>query len=632
MNGLIRQHKLRQWRAEASRIIQVSDDLKSLSDARLENHALELKWKALSGEPLDKMRRSAFATVREAARRAHNQSHFPVQLMGGIALFQSGIAEMQTGEGKTLTALLPSFLRALVERGCHVITSNDYLAARDAEFAGQVFQRLGISVGCIQSKQETDDRRKNYACDITYGTAKEMGFDFLRDRLRTSDGESQVLRRFSADADSSQEAPVQRGHYFALVDEADSILIDDAKTPLIIALGDEEDAAETSFYRWSIRIARQLKRDHDYLYEPSKRRTTLTAEGCRWMAIAPKPPRIQDVDLERMFRQVERAITAELGFIKDRDYVIEDGEILIVDESTGRAMPGRKWQEGLHQAVEAKEGVQVTAATQSSAKITVQSFFAKYEHLSGLTGTASQADRELKRIYGLGVSTIPTNKPCIRSSMPTRIFVDQQTKLDSIAEQVAQLQSSGRATLIGTPSVRASEQLAEVLKAADIEHQVLNCHHHQQEAEIISQAGASGQVTIATNMAGRGTDILIDESVRKNGGLHVIATEMHSSERIDRQLIGRSARQGDPGTFQFFLSLEDELFNSCDAQTIDKLQQTASGKAGELQRGWIKPFKKQQGKLVKSHTKLRKHMLKQEEERTEQYERMGLDPYLELND
>ena len=629
MNGLIQQSRLRRWRAEAARIIQASEDLRQLSDTELQEHALELKWKALSGESLNNLRRSAFAAVREAARRAHNQSHFAVQLMGGIALSQSSIAEMQTGEGKTLTAMLPAFLRGLKDQGCHVITSNDYLASRDAEFASKVFLRLGMTVGCIQNDQETDDRRKNYACDITYGTAKEMGFDFLRDRLRTSseDGEPP---RFSAEG--GIEAPVQRGHYFALVDEADSILIDDAKTPLIIALGEHEDAAENSFYRWSIRIAQQLNRDDDYFYDSSRRQATLTANGCRSIAIAPKPPRIENVDLERMFRQVERAISAQLGFIKDRDYVIEDGKILIVDESTGRVMRGRKWQEGLHQAVEAKEGVQVTAATQSTAKITVQSFFAKYKHLSGLTGTASQASRELKRIYGLGVSTIPTNRPCIRASQPSRIFTNQQSKLSSIATEVTRLQSLGRAILIGTPSVKASEQLSAVLKAAGIEHQVLNCHHHQQEAEIIRHAGESGQVTIATNMAGRGTDILIDDNVRENGGLHVIATEMHSSERIDRQLVGRSARQGDPGSFQFFLSLEDELFNTSDAEVLDKLKQATAGDSGELQRGWLKPFKKQQRKLAKSHSKLRKHMLKQEEQRTEQYERMGLDPYLELND
>ncbi|MBM80470.1 MAG: translocase [Planctomycetaceae bacterium] len=626
MSFLINSFRLQRWRIEARRIEVLSDCLRGVSDAELEQQAQQLRWRAWSGEPLKKLMRPAYAMVREASRRVHNQSHFRVQLMAGIGLFQSGIAEMQTGEGKTLTALLPSFLRALVQRGCHVVTANDYLASRDAEFARAVLSRLGMTVGCIQSYDETDDRRVNYACDITYGTAKEMGFDFLRDRLRKSNSDpNAVARRFISTGDEQEEAPVQRGHYFALVDEADSILIDDAKTPLLIALTEDDDDAEASLYRWSIRITRQLQSERDFYYDNKHRRATLLAAGCRRIAVAPKPARVENADLERLFRQVERALTAQLGFQLDRDYVVADGKIAIVDESTGRVMEGRKWQEGLHQAIEAKEGVEVTAATVSAARITVQSFFSMYEHLSGLTGTAKQSARELKRIYNLGVVTIPTNRACIRMSQPERVFVDQTSKLSAVAEEIKQLRDRDRAVLVGTPSVRASESLSKILSDSGIEHEVLNAYHHEQEADVIARAGQSGQVTIATNMAGRGTDILIDDEVRAAGGLHVIATEMHTSPRIDRQLVGRTARQGDPGSYQFFLSLEDELFAS-DPNAIP------STPSGELPKSWLRRFKKQQSKLVKLHTKQRRQLLKHEEDRTQKYERMGLDPHLELSE
>jgi len=623
------------WRAMARQVIARSSELNSLSEADFLALGRKVRWDCRAGQPMDKLLIEAYALVRESARRVLGYQHFEVQIMGAIAMYEGHIAEMQTGEGKTLTATMPSFLRALSGRGCHVVTVNDYLAGRDAETMGPVHHALGLTVGRILEEMEPDERRENYAADITYGTSKEMGFDFLRDRLRMGasqdEGESHT-RKFLRRPDGNED-PVQRGHHFALIDEADSILIDEARTPLIIGLTQPNDPATVNLFRWSNRITRRLERGRDYVYEPERRNAWLTDDGCRRVVLMSKPTLLSSVDTERIYSQVEKALTAAHAFERDRDYVIVDNKVVIVDEGTGRVMDGRKWQDGLHQAIEAKELVPITAATGEAARITVQSFFRQYTHLAGMTGTATQAASELRKTYRLKVTRIPTNRLCIRRGLTTRIFRTQEAKQKAIVQQIEELAAKGRAILVGTPSVEASESLAAALEERRIPHQVLNARHHEQEAEIVGRAGQPGRVTIATNMAGRGTDILLDESVRNAGGLHVIATELHSSKRIDRQLVGRSARQGDPGSFQFFLSLEDELLRSREPREVARKRKLAIGdRKGELPRTALRYFQRVQRFLEKTHRKQRKHLLKQERHRLEQYENMGLDPYLELTD
>lgn len=622
------------WRAMAKDIIRRSEKLNSLTDEELTTAGRKIRWEAKAGTPLEKLLPDAYALVRQSARRTLKMSHFEVQIIGAIALFEGHIAEMQTGEGKTLTATMPSFLRALPGSGCHVITVNDYLAERDCEIMGPVHRKLGLTVGKILEPMEPDERRENYAADITYGTSKEMGFDFLRDRLRmgASPDEGPSLRKFARTLQGSEE-PVQRGHYFCLIDEADSILIDEARTPLIIGLTQPNDPGTVNLFRWSNRATFQLQPREDYVYEPDKRSAWLTDAGCRKVVLMAKPSLMNSMDTERIYTQVEKALTAKHAFEKDRDYVIVDDKVMIVDEGTGRIMDGRKWQDGLHQAIEAKELVPITAATGEAARITVQSFFRNYTNLCGMTGTALPAKRELWKTYRLKVTKIPTNKKCIRRGLPVRVFKTQDAKRKAIAKSIEQLANKGRAILVGTPSVEASEALADLLKQHGIESKVLNAKYHEVEAEIVKDAGKPGKVTIATNMAGRGTDIILEKAVKEAGGLHVIATEMHSSKRIDRQLIGRSARQGDPGSYQFFLSLEDELLRCREPREILRRQKMAIGnKAGEIGKRWHRFFIKVQNFLVKQHRKQRKSLLKQERMRLEQYENMGLDPYLELTE
>ncbi len=623
------------WRAMAKKVIKRCEAMNSLADDELTTAGRKLAWEAKAGTPLDKLLIESYALVRQAARRVLNMEHFEVQIIGAIALFEGHIAEMQTGEGKTLTATMPSFLRALPGNGVHVITVNDYLAERDCDTMGPVHRKLGLTVGKILEPMEPDERRENYACDITYATSKEMGFDFLRDRLRmgaSPDDGTPSLRKYVRTLRGAEE-PVQRGHYFALIDEADSILIDEARTPLIIGLTQPNDPGTVNLFRWSNRATYQLTPREDYVYEPERRSAWLTDAGCRKVVLMAKPSLMNSMDTERIYSQVEKALTAQHAFMKDRDYVIVDEKVMIVDEGTGRVMDGRKWQDGLHQAIEAKELVPITAATGEAARITVQSFFRNYTNLCGMTGTALPARRELKKTYKLKVTKIPTNKKCIRKGLPVRVFKTQAAKRVAIADDIERLIDRGQSILVGTPSVEASEALAEILKEHKINAQILNARYHEQEAEIVKQAGSPGKVTIATNMAGRGTDIILDDAVKKSGGLHVIATEMHSSKRIDRQLVGRAARQGDPGSYQFYLSLEDELLSCREPKEVQRRQKMAIGnKAGELGRTWHRYFKKVQRFLEKTHRKQRKSLLKQERFRLEQYENMGLDPYLELTE
>lgn len=626
--------RLSRWTRLASQSIDHTKQLASLSDAELLRAGREIRWRAKAGMRLETLQVEAYALVREASRRATGMIHYPVQLVGGTALFEGGIAEMQTGEGKTLTASLPAFLRALPGRGCHVITVNDYLAKRDAETMGPIYEMLGLSVGCIQTPMESEERRLAYAKDITYGTAKEFGFDYLRDRLRLGVGAQGHHRRKSLFSDDQAgDELVQRGHYFALIDEADSILIDEARTPLIIGLTQPNDAATVSLFRWCHRAILPLQPNIDFVYEPQRRSAYLTDTGCRRVLLMAKPALIDSIDTERIYKHVEQALTAKHGFVLNRDYVIVDDKINIVDESTGRIMDGRKWQDGLHQTIEAKELVPITAATGEAARITVQNFFKEYNHLAGMTGTAVQAAREIRKTYSLPVTAIPTHRPCIRTGLPARIFATMEAKRHAIVEEIDRLSHARRAILVGTASVEASDALGELLRERGVPHQILNAKLHEKEAEIVSKAGEPGKVTIATNMAGRGTDIELHDEVRANGGLHVIATEIHSSARIDRQLVGRAARQGDPGSYQFFLSLDDELLRCLEQPKIDAIRRQASPNSqGELPGSWLAFFKKTQRLLEKTHLKQRKDLLKQEKFREDAYRRMGLDPCLELTE
>ena len=623
---------IRHHRRLAERILRDAGKLQDIAADVLLARSRDLAWRAKSGEPLERLLPHVFALGVEASRRGVGLVHYPVQVEGAIAIFRGRVAEMQTGEGKTLTAVLPVALHAMTGKGCHVLTANEYLAKRDADYLRPAFQYLGLSVGCVQAGLSDSERRDAYECDLTYGTASEVGFDFLRDRIRSGAGSDNETRRQTPfTAEGAMETPVQRGHYFALVDEADSILIDEARTPLIIGHESPNASAMSSLYQWAARIAPDLVPNADFVVEVKKRQANLTDDGTRKVTLLAKPTVLDSIDTERIYLHVEKALTALYAFTRDQDYVVVDDEVGIVDEGTGRLMEGRKWQEGLHQSIEAKERVPITPVTSSAARITIQTLFRCYQHLGGMTGTAVPARKELRRTYRLKVSAVPTHRPCIRRGFPTRVFVSLETKWRAITTDVRRLLADGRAVLIGTPSVEASEGLSRHLEQAAIEHQVLNARHHAQEAEIVARAGQSATVTVATNMAGRGTDILLGDDVREAGGLHVIATEMHTSARIDRQLIGRAARQGDPGSYQFFLSLEDELLRVVREDVRQDWITTARpNAAGELSSSYLRRFRRTQRQLEHLHAKHRKRLLKHEREQLKRFRRMGLDPYLEV--
>lgn len=625
--------RVSRWRPLAQRILALSETYSNDSDEKLLGFARELRWRSKSGTSLKAILPEAYALVREAARRVLGQQHYLVQIMGGIGLFEGGLAEMQTGEGKTLTATLPTFLRALPGRGCHVVTVNDYLAQRDCDQMGPVYERLGLTVGCVVSASETPERRSAYWKDITYATSREIGFDFLRDRLKVGAKLDEIQRPnlFAAD-NMSDEGPVQRGHYFALVDEADSVLIDDAVTPLIIGLERESSPELEALMNWCRDLVPQFVPGEDFLFDPGRRTVELTNAGTRKVVLASKPELLHSFDTEKLYTHAEQAIRAHYAYSRGKDYVItKKQEIAIVDESTGRVLDGRKWQAGLHQAIESKESVPITVETGEAARITVQTFFRRYQNIAGMTGTGVQAAREFQNTYGLGVTTIPTHRRCIRQGLPPRIFATQDAKRKALVPEIQRLHQAGRAVLIGTPSVEASEVLGRALEAVDIECKILNALFDDVEAEIVAQAGQPGRITIATNMAGRGTDIHLHDDVRKSGGLHVIATEMHTNRRIDRQLVGRAARQGDPGSYQFWLSLEDELFRYLTIEKHKQLRSRANpSTSGELPVRWLGTFRHLQRVIENQERKYRKQLLKQEKSREKMCRAMGLDPYLEL--
>jgi preprotein translocase subunit SecA len=626
--------RLARWAALVANINAVEPELLELADQQLRKRSLSLRYRARSGEPLGRLLVEGFALVREAARRTINMRHFDVQLLGGIAMFYRSIVEMETGEGKTLAATLPLYLNALTGRGCHLATVNDYLARRDCEWMGPIYEALGLTVGVVETQMPQAQRRKAYACDITYGTAKEFGFDFLRDRLllrRISEGQRDLLGGMLGDGrKGADEKPVQKDAHFALVDEADSILIDEARTPLIIAaLPTEEELLALECYKWSASVAGEFIEDDDYEYDYEKKSAELTREGRQKVRLLPKPDAMDTVGMVNIYRYVEQAIMVSREYHYDRQYVVRDGEVVIVDEFTGRLSEGRKWREGVHQAVEAKQGVEVTVATGQAARITIQDFFLRYEKLAGMTGTALDSARELRKIYRCHVVAIPTNRPKIRQGLPPRIFGTTDAKWAAVAEEICQLHEQGRPVLIGTRSIDKSEHLSKLLAERGIEHQVLNAHRIAAEADIIARAGLGGKVTVSTNMAGRGTDIKLGEGIAELGGLHVICTEMHDASRIDRQLMGRCGRQGDPGTFRQYLALDDELLeNGLGPKKAEKYESLGARAHGPFDH-LLRAFRKAQRKMERRHFRQRRALMYFEKDRKKTQRQMGQDPYLD---
>lgn len=617
-------------RGLANRIIARSGELATAADSELTIAARRMHWEAQTGVSSKTLLLEAFALVRETSRRVLGMAHFPVQVMGGIVLQAGHIAEMQTGEGKTLTAVLPIFLQSLAGLGCHVVTSNDYLAERDVTLLRPLYERLGLTVGLVVAKSTPGERRDAYASDITYGTAQEMGFDFLRDRMQQPAGS------WSTDGESlgTESRAVQRGHHFVLIDEVDSILVDEGKTPLVIGMVTPNDAATVSLYRWSRRSIPDLVRERDFSYEPQHRRAQLTAAGCRKVLLQPKTTLLESINSERFFGAVENALTAELGFQRDRDYLVAKGEVRIVDGSTGRVMEGRKWEQGLHQSIEAKEYLPISPATGEAARLTMQSYFRLYTQVAGMSGTARPARQEFKQVYKRRVIVIPTHRRCLRRKLATRIFATIESKRLAIVDEIAIRHATGQPLLIGTPSVAASVALGDLLAVRNLPFLLLNANEHERESELIRLAGEVGQITIATNMAGRGTDIQVGEDVQLLGGLHVISTEMHMSSRIDQQFIGRTARQGDVGSYQFFLSLEDELLLCLEPEVLSSQRRRARPDLhGEIcVDSWLPFYQRTQRFLERLHAKQRHALLKQEKQRVTTYRRMGLDPFLELTE
>ncbi|HZG73635.1 MAG TPA: accessory Sec system translocase SecA2 [Chondromyces sp.] len=524
----------------------------SYSDNELKNMTEHFQKQLNKGKTVDDIKFDAFAVVREASKRVLHMRHFDVQLIGGLVLAEGNIAEMATGEGKTLVASLPSYLRALEGKGVHVITVNDYLAKRDREVIGQIHEFLGLKVGLNLPMMEPDAKKAAYQADITYGVGTEFGFDYLRDNM--------VYRL---------QDKVQRPYHFAIIDEVDSVLIDEAKTPLIIA-GKMKSDPELHYV--AARLAKRFKQDEEYEFDDETKATSLTELGIEKVEKAFGVDNLYDLDHQLLYHYVIQAVRAHVIFKRDVDYIVQDGEIKLVDMFTGRIMEGRTLSEGLHQALEAKEGLEITDENKTQAQITIQNYYRMYPNLSGMTGTAKTEEREFRQIYNMEVIQIPTNRPKIRVDMPDRVYETTDGKYRAVLEEVKKRHATGQPILIGTTSILQSEKVAEYLDKEKLSYELLNAKSVEQEVELISMAGQKGQITIATNMAGRGTDILLGEGVNELGGLHVIGTEKHESRRVDNQLRGRSGRQGDPGSSQFFISLEDDMFRRFAKDDLAKLQ------------------------------------------------------------
>ncbi len=562
-----------------------------LSDAELQAKTSYFREKLQGGLTLDDILTEAFAVAREASRRTLMMRPFDVQVIGGIALHEGKIAEMKTGEGKTLAATMPLYLNALDGMGCHVVTVNDYLARRDAEWMSPIYHFLGLTVGVIVHGMDDDERRVAYAADITYGTNNEFGFDYLRDNMKFN-----------------LEDYVQREFNFAIVDEVDSILIDEARTPLIISGASEES---TDKYYKINQIIPRLKKDKDYTIEEKSKTVVLTEEG---VSSVEKYLNVQNLYEPRnieIVHHVNQALKAHTLFKRDVDYLVKDGQVIIVDEFTGRVMPGRRYSDGLHQALEAKEKVKIERENQTLASITFQNYFRMYKKLAGMTGTADTEAEEFKKIYNLEVLVIPTNMPMIRDDNNDLIYKTEEEKIKAVMDEVKDLNKAKRPVLIGTISIEKSELLSKYLTRAGVKHHVLNAKNHEKEAEIVAQAGQPGQVTISTNMAGRGTDIKLGENVAEMGGLHILGTERHESRRIDNQLRGRSGRQGDKGSSRFYLSLEDDLLRVFGADRISSVMETIGIEEGQpIEHKYIsRAIENAQKRVEGQNFDIRKHLL-----------------------
>ncbi|HEY1883426.1 MAG TPA: preprotein translocase subunit SecA [Candidatus Cybelea sp.] len=575
-----------------ARAVNVFDEqFSALPDAELQAKTAEFKNRLEQGESLDAMLPEVFAVVREAGKRTVGMRHFDVQIMGGQVLYEGRIAEMKTGEGKTLVATLPVYARALEGRGVHVVTVNDYLARRDADWMGAIYQYLGLSVGVIQHGLDSGERRAAYNCDVTYATNNEVGFDYLRDNMAW-----QV------------EDLVQRELYFALVDEVDSILIDEARTPLIIS-GPSQEATE--LYEKFAQIIPRLKKTEDFTVDEKAHAVPITEAG---VARVEKMLGIQNLYDQRnieLTHQLNAALRAWNLFHRDQQYIVKDGEVIIVDEFTGRLMLGRRYSDGIHQAIEAKEGIKVRGEDQTLATITFQNLFRLYEHLAGMTGTAKTEEREFRDIYGLDVVVVPTNMPMVRKDNSDIVYKSERAKFEAVVDEIIEEYKKGRPVLVGTRSIEKSELLATMLRRKGVECNVLNAKYHEQEAEIIKDAGQDAQVTIATNMAGRGTDIKLGEGVAQNGGLHIIGTERHESRRIDNQLRGRSGRQGDPGSSRFYVSLEDEVMRLFGGERMTNIMERVGFTDEQpIESGLVsKSIQRAQGKVEAHNYEIRKHVL-----------------------
>jgi preprotein translocase subunit SecA len=531
--------KLKKYDSTVAAVNNLEDEIKLLSDEDLALKTSEFKDRHSKGESLNDLMAEAFAVVREVAKRTLGMRHFDVQIVGGVVLFEGKIAEMKTGEGKTLVATLPVYLNSFAGKSTHIVTVNDYLAKRDSMWMGKIYEFLGLKVGLIQNGMPPSERKQQYRSDVVYGTNSEFGFDYLRDNMVTN-----------------KENMTQNGHCYAIVDEVDSILIDEARTPLIIS---GAASGTVDIYKKFSQIVPRLKTDRDFEVDEKARTVAVTEEGVEKVEKIMGIENLYDPSNYLFIHSLNQTLKAYYLFKKDVDYMIKDGEVVIVDEFTGRLMPGRRYSEGLHQAIEAKERVKIKAENQTLATITIQNYFRMYDKLAGMTGTAITEAGEFRHIYKLETVVIPTNEPMIRDNMPDLIYKTENCKFNNVVEDIAERYGRGQPVLVGTISIEKSEKLSRMLKRRGIPHQVLNAKYHEKEAEIIAMAGQEKAVTIATNMAGRGTDIVLGEGVTGLGGLHVLGTERHESRRIDNQLRGRSGRQGDLGSSQFYLSLEDDL-------------------------------------------------------------------------
>ena len=593
-----------------------------LTDEELRGKTTEFKKRLTEGETLDDLLPEAYATVREAAKRVLNQEHYRVQLIGGIVLHQGRIAEMRTGEGKTQTALLPAYLNALEGKGVHVVTVNDYLAKRDAEWMGQVHEFLGLKVGVVLNDMKPEERREAYNCDITYVTNNELGFDYLRDNM--------VIYK---------EQLVLRDLHYALIDEVDSVLIDEARTPLIIS---GQSSKSTKLYEVCDILARQLKRGDDvedmskmdilmgieqeetgdFVVNEKDKIVNLTAEGVAKVEKFFQIDNLADPENLEIQHNIILALRAHNLMFRDKDYVVKDNEVLIVDEFTGRIMPGRRYSDGLHQAIEAKEHVKVKRESKTLATITFQNFFNKFDKKAGMTGTAATEEKEFRDIYGMDVVTIPTNRPIARKDLQDSVYKTRKEKLNAIVAAVEAAHAKGQPVLVGTITIEASEEISGMLRRKGIEHKVLNAKFHELEAEIVADAGQHGAVTIATNMAGRGTDIKLDDKAREAGGLMIIGTERHESRRIDNQLRGRAGRQGDPGVSKFYISLEDDLMRLFGSEKLISMFNTLGIPEGqEIEHKMLtNAIENAQKKIESNNYGIRKNLLEYDQVMNEQRE------------